>query len=382
MRNKTMKDKVKILYFMDGIGNGGGIQEMVIKWMQNIDREKFQIDILSYNRVNKDNFRERVAALGGKVFIIESFQNPKTFIKSIWQTKDFFHKNKYDILHAHSSSKAFFVMKYAKKYGVETRILHSHCASFVVNGAIPLMVAKALKKPTVNLATDYFACSVAAGNFLFGKEASDRIYYAHNGIDTSLFKPNHNTREKVREELGIKDKYVIGHIGRFMPQKNHAFLIDIFKEVCSMETSSVLVLVGDGSLKESIEEKVKKLGISDKVIFLGKRNDVNEIVQAFDLLLMPSLFEGLPVTAVEAQACGVPCLFSSSISSDAAIIPNCAFLDLNESAEFWAKKSIGFRNNEREIDPHKYIKERGYDIKVETDKLSHYYLSKVNGGTL
>lgn len=98
-----MKDKVKILYFMDGIGNGGGIQEMVIKWMQNIDREKFQIDILSYNRVNKDNFRERVAALGGKVFIIESFQNPKTFIKSIWQTKDFFHKNKYDILHAHSS---------------------------------------------------------------------------------------------------------------------------------------------------------------------------------------------------------------------------------------------------------------------------------------
>ena len=167
-----------------------------------------------------------------------------------------------------------------------------------------------------------------------------------------------------------------------MPQKNHAFLIDIFKEVCLMETSSVLVLVGDGSLKESIEEKVKKLGISDKVIFLGKRNDVNEIVQAFDLLLMPSLFEGLPVTAVEAQACGVPCLFSSSISSDAAIIPNCAFLDLNESAEFWAKKSIGFRNNEREIDPHKYIKERGYDIKVETDKLSHYYLSKVNGGTL
>lgn len=244
------------------------------------------------------------------------------------------------------------------------------------------MVAKALKKPTVNLATDYFACSVAAGNFLFGKEASDRIYYAHNGIDTSLFKPNHNTREKIREELGIKDKYVIGHIGRFMPPKNHAFLIDIFKEVCLMETSSVLVLVGDGGLKESIEEKVKKLGISDKVIFLGKRNDVNEIVQAFDLLLMPSLFEGLPVTAVEAQACGVPCLFSSSISSDAAIIPNCAFLDLNESAEFWAKKAIGFRNSEREIDPHKYIKERGYDIKVETDKLSHYYLSKVNGGTL
>jgi glycosyltransferase involved in cell wall biosynthesis len=376
-----MNNKIKILFFMDGIGNAGGIQEMAIKWMENIDREKYQIDILSYNTGKQDNYSERVRALGGEVFLIDTYMRKGKLFASLKQTDDFFKTHKYDILHAHSSSKAVFIMWYAKKYGIKTRILHSHCTQFVVRGKVALLFANMLKIPTLVLTTDYYACSPEAGEFLFGKKAIEdgKVTIAHNGIETSKFVRDDAIRNRMRAEFELNDKFVIGNVGRFRPQKNHTYLMDIFKAVTLLDEDAILVCAGNGELEESIKEKARQLGIDSKIRFLGFRNDINDIMQAFDVLVMPSLFEGLPVTGVEAQAIGIPALFATTITRDAAILPESGYLSLNDSPEIWAEKILSYKFVNRSSSAHKYILSHGYDIKVETNKIADFYKSKVNG---
>lgn len=370
-----MDNRIKVLFFMDGIGNAGGIQEMAIKWMENINRDKFKIDILSYNTGKKDNFADRVRDLGGEVYIIETYMRKGKALKSFSQTKHFFATHHYDILHAHSSSKALFIMWYAKKAGIKTRILHSHCTKFVVTKKIPLLIANLLKKPTIKLTTDYYACSPEAGEFLFGKKALDSklITIAHNGINAEKFKPDFEKREEMRKKLGIENKFVIGNVGRFRPQKNHTFLIDIFKKVYEQDTSAVLVCVGNGELENDIKQKAYDLGIDDRILFLGFRKDVNDIMQAFDVLVMPSLFEGLPVTGVEAQAIGVPALFATTITKDAAILPESSYLSLSDNVEKWSRKILEYKSVSHNANPYEWIVKRGYDIKEETHKLELFY---------
>lgn len=374
-----MEDKIQVLFFMDGIGNAGGIQEMAIKWMENIDNSKFQIDILSYNTGKKDNYIERVKAFGGNVYIIETYMKKGKALKSFKQTKEFFENHHYDILHAHSSSKAFFVMWYARKAGIRTRILHSHCTKFVVTKTVPRLIANMLKGPTKLLTTAYFACSPEAGSFLFGKKALEqkKIRIVHNGINTSIFKPDNNIRDKVRKELGIEDKFVIGNVGRFRPQKNHVYLMEIFKVIYENDKDTVLICVGDGELEDSIKKKAKDLGIQDRILFLGFRKDVSDIMQAFDVLVMPSLFEGLPVTGIEAQAIGIPVMLATTISTEAAILPSSSYVSLEDNPTVWSEKILSYKGKNHESNPHKWIRERGYDIKVETQKLAAFYEQSV-----
>ena len=373
-----MDKKIKILFFMDGIGNAGGIQEMSIKWMENIDRNKFHVDILSYDTGKKDNFPNRVKQLGGEIFIIPKYTNGDV-INSITKTKKFFEEHRYDILHAHSSSKAVFVMFYARKAGIKIRILHAHCSKFIVTDKKALLMANLLLVPTLKNTTDFFACSPEAGIFLFGEKAyaDNKVKIIHNGIDPRKYLPDSNIRNKIREELGVKEKFVIGNVGRFRRQKNHEFLIDVFAKVCSIDPDAFLVCVGNGELEESIKDKARKMGVFNRISFLGFRCDVNDIMQSFDLLLMPSLFEGLPVTAVEAQAEGIPGLFSSNISADVAILPTSSFLHLEDDLDVWAKKIVSYKNYKREENPYQYILDQGYDIQIETKKLEKVYIERL-----
>ena len=371
-----MNKKIKILYFMDGIGNAGGIQEMVIKWMENIDKEKFQIDILSYDTGKKDNYPERIKKLGGNVYIIPTYTKKGQLIKSLKSTKEFFEKNKdYDIIHAHASSKALFIMYYAKKLGIKSRILHSHCTQFVMTKKIALLIANLFKVPTNMLTTDYFACSPEAGEFLFGNNyvKNGSVYIAHNGINTDEFYYRSDIRNRIRKELGLQDKIIIGNVGRFRPQKNHNYLIEIFSEVYKKDNSAVLLLVGNGELEDQIREKVHYLGLEKSVYFLGFRKDVSDLMQAMDILVMPSLFEGLPVTGVEAQAEGLPCIFADTITRDAAIIPQSCYMRLEDSPEKWAEKILEVAYNYNRIDSLEFIRKKGYDIKLETQKMEEFY---------
>lgn len=368
---------IKVLFFMDGIGNAGGIQEMAIKWMENIDRSKVKIDILTYNHVKADNYKDRVKALGGEVYVIESFQDKNKFLLSMKQTASFFEQHSdYNIIHAHASSKAFFVLWFAKRSGIKVRILHSHATRFVMTGLLALMAAYILKPLANIMATHYFACSPEAGNFLFGKHK--KVFIAHNGVDTDVFSPNTSVRIQMRKELiGEDNCFLIGNVGRFRPQKNHKFLMEIFKEVCSLDNKSKLVCVGGGELENIIKEKARLLGILDRVLFLGVRKDVNNLMQAFDLLVMPSLFEGLPVTGVEAQAVGTPCLFASTISKDAAILPNTSYLKLEDSPKIWAEKILSYKNQNRIDNATEYVRQKGYDILLDTQKLQNFYFKEL-----
>lgn len=362
---------------MDGIGNAGGIQEMAIKWMENVDHSKVKIDILTYCHVKADNYTERVKALGGEVYVIESFQEKNKFLLSMSQTASFLKQHSdYSIIHAHASSKAFFVLWFAKKSGIKVRILHSHATRFVMTGKIALLAANILKPLANMMATNYFACSPEAGEFLFGKHK--KVFIAHNGIDTNLFFPNKSIRIQMRKELQVEDNcFLIGNVGRFRPQKNHTFLMDIFKEVCSLDNKARLVCVGGGELENAIKEKAKFLGISDRIIFLGVRKDVNKLMQAFDLLVMPSLFEGLPVTGVEAQAVGTPCLFASTITKDAAILPNTSYLKLEDSPKQWAEKILSYKQQHRLVNATDYVRQKGYDILLETQKMQNFYIEEL-----
>ena len=376
-----MKKKYKVLYFMDGIGNAGGIQEMVIKWLENMDTNNIQVDILSYNTGKSDNYKERVEKFGGKVYIVQTYVSRKYFWKSFKELNEFFKThNDYDVLHAHSSSKAIFIMLYAKIYGIKTRILHSHTTQIIMSGILPRLAATIFRPITNALSTDYFACSPEAGDFLFGRHASrqGKIKIIHNAINIEEYYYDCEIRKYMREKLNIDNKFVIGNVGRFKEPKNHTFLIDIFKEISILEPNSILLLVGNGELEESIKRKVKKVNLEEKVIFLGFRKDVNNLMQAMDILVMPSIFEGLPVTAVEAQAVGLPCVFSDAITKEAAILDESIYLSLTDSPKKWAKEIISINKKYKRDNKTKLIKKRGYDIAIETKKLEKFYKKVVD----
>lgn len=373
--------KIKILYFMDGIGNAGGIQEMIINWVKNFDLTKFQIDILSYDTGKKDNYSERFEKFGGKVYIIPTFTKKGQLFKSLKKTKDFFDKhNDYQILHAHASSKAFFIINEARKHNIKIRILHSHATKFVNRNFKSLFIGNILKPLTNLVATHYFACSHEAGNFLFGKKRMDSIgVFIPNGVDLNNFYYDENIALDKKKELKIpKEKIIIGNVGRFRPQKNHAFLIDVFYEITKINDNVVLILVGNGELLDAVIKKAKDLNIDDKVLFLGYRNDVNEIVQTFDVLVMPSLFEGLPVTCIEAQAVGIPCVLSSEITKDAKIIPNVEYLQLNDKKEKWVNTILKLSSKGKCLNSKKYLIEKNFDIKESAKLLESLYTKYIS----
>ena len=371
MENK----KIKILYFMDGIGNGGGIQEMVLNWVSHFDLSKYQVDILSYNTGKKDNYTERFEKYGGKIYLINTFTKKGYFCKSINETKKFFKEHyNYDIIHAHASSKAYFVLKEAKKNGIKIRILHSHCTQFVNRSFKSLLIGNILKLFCKGVATHYFACSHEAGYFLFGKKTMDKEgYFIPNGIDLSKFNYDNEIKLKIKEELEIdNDYFIVGNIGRFRPQKNHEFLINILPELLKINPKTILILCGTGELMDSIKKLAKDLNVYSNVKFLGYRKDVNNIINCFDIMVMTSLFEGLPVTAVEVQALGIPCVFSDSISKDTAINPNCSFVSLKDDYSIWAKKIIDtfHKGNIKNKD---ILIEKGFDIVSSSSFICEIY---------
>ena len=241
---------IKVLYFMDGIGNAGGIQEMVINWLKYFPNKKIHVDILSYDTGKLDNYTDRVSEFGCEVYIIKTFTRRGDFFESINQTKEFFkNHHDYDILHCHASSKAYYILKYAKKYGIKIRILHSHCANFVVKNPLSLIAGKMLKPLANYKSTHYFACSTEAGNFLFGKKRmKQKGYFIPNGVNVDDFTFNSKIKARILSELNLQNKIIIGNVGRFKMQKNHDFLIDVFYKIYHTNPKTILLLVGDGGL--------------------------------------------------------------------------------------------------------------------------------------
>lgn len=359
-----------------GKWHGGGVEAVVMNYYRHVDRSKVQFDFfcdsdstcIPYEEINK---------LGGRVIIIPPYQKIFRYLNEL---KKLFKNNEYKIVHSHISTLSVFPLYAAKKAGVPVRIAHSHSTSNKKEWKKNIL--KNLLRPfSKKYATDYFCCSELAGRYLFGNRCYDdgKVFLLKNAIDVNRFQFNSDIRNLKRKELEInEDTLIIGHVGRFVTQKNHSFLIEIFSELLKIHSNSKLLLVGKGPLFDEINRKVDRLNLSDKVIFLGQRADVNELYQAFDAVILPSLYEGLVVVLVEAQCAGLPCLSSTEISNETQITENLKLISLKEPASEWAKEILKLYTNHKRCQTLNKLNLSGYNINIEAIKLEKFYLEKQN----
>lgn len=366
-----MKSKpVRILHIVTYMGRGG-LETMIMNYYRHIDRSKVQFDFLVHRDFEAD-YDGEILDLGGKVYRISRL-NPFSF-KYHKELNDFIKNHpEYKIVHVHQDCMSSIALKAAMKNNVPIRIAHSHNANQDKN--IKYMIKRFYMRSIPRYATDLFACGEDAGNWMFKGKAFKIL---NNAIDSDLFKFNTNIRDEIRNDLNLNNKFVVGHVGRFDLQKNHSFLIDIFYEIQKIRTDSILLLIGSGDGKLTIKEKVRKLNIEDKVIFMGVRNDVNKLMQAMDVFVFPSLYEGLPVTLIEAQASGLPIIKSDNISDQCILTDNVVSISLDKSANSWAKEIFNFVDSFDRKNTSLEIINNGYDISSNAKWLENYYLNEVS----
>lgn len=348
----------------------GGAETMIMNHYRAIDRTKIQFDFLVH-RSHQGAYDNEIRQLGGRIYRAFPIR-PWNYCKYFKFLNKFFNEHYADFIavHSHIQENSGFPLKYAKKYGIKCRISHSHIADLGIDYKYPF---RKYGKYYVNkYASEKFACGKDAGIFLYGKKS--KFITFNNAIDSNKFKYNTEILIKTRAKLGIENKFVIGHIGRFCYQKNHTYIIDIFNELLKLKPNSTLVLVGDGPLRSGIEDKVNKLQIQNNVLFLGIRGDISDLMQAFDILLFPSLFEGLPVSIIEAQAAGLPCVLSDTIDNKTAITPNVSFISLSADIQKWVETLLSFQDFERK-DTSEYIINANYDIHRNATWLTNFYLN-------
>ena len=360
--------------------SGGGIQTLLINLLEHFDREKIQYDFLLLDDGEEYELESKLKSLGATVYKLEGIwvRKPQDYFKYC-KALDLFFKEHHDYyaVHMNSSSKNFFVLYYAKKYQVKIRIAHSHNTGFQTKSKSQILIGNAFKNPLKKVSTHYFACSEYAGEWLFGKKAvqEGKVFVMPNAIDLDQFCFSQETRERMRVELGVQDNIVIGHVGRFSNQKNHDFLIDIFEEIHKKESNAVLVLAGIGELMDECKKKVENLDLSDCVRFLGFRTDIMNLTQAMDIFLMPSFYEGFPVTGIEAQAVGLPCEFSDTITREAKLIDQVTYVSLQSGTDEWATEVLKLVGTSDRNNCKKVLKERGFDINDIVRYLEDFYLS-------
>lgn len=350
---------------------GGGVESVVMNYYRHIDRSKIQFDFICDNDSTNIPYDE-IEKLGGRVILVPPYQKVFKYQKEL---KRIFKENKYKIVHSHINTLSVFPLYAAKCAKVPVRIAHSHSTTNKKEWKKNLL--KQVLRPFSKVyATNYMCCSELAGRWLFGNKEYDKgnVYLLNNAIDLDKFKYDEKIRKQKRKELNINDStLVIGHIGRFVAQKNHTFLIDIFNEVHKQNNDSLLMLVGQGPLMNEIQEKVNNLGLKDSVIFLGQRNDANELYQAMDVFVLPSLYEGLPVVGVEAQASGLLCFLSSDMTKETKVLDSTKFMSLDISSKEWVNRIIEVLDGKKRKDSEKEMTNNNFNIKKETKNLEARY---------
>lgn len=358
--------------------NRGGLETFVMNVYRCLDKSEYQFDFL-VNRGEGD-YTEEIRSYGGRIFVVPQAVNG--WFKYTKALNKFFKENQgvYSAVHLEASSLSnITTLYYAKKYSVPVRIIHSHSTAVGKKGLTRFchLLIHHFSKPFVStVATHFVGCSDKAIDWLFkGTSAKKKAILIKNGINAKLYTYNQIVRKEIRTEFNLGESLVIGHVGRLSPVKNHSFLLDIFKEILSLRPDSILMLVGDGPERESIERRAKSLGIYNKILFTGTRTDVNRLLQAIDIIVMPSLYEGLPLCLVEAQASGLPLLLADTISRQSKLIDNVVFKSLTDSPKSWGEEAISITSNYQRDDTSIAIKENGYDIKATTDQLVNIYNS-------
>ena len=370
--SKEKQEKPIIVAQVMGKWVGGGVESVIMNYYRHLDHSKVQFDFIC----DEDSTRipyDEIKKLGGRVFLVPKYQNLPKYLKTL---EKLFKENQYRIVHSNINTLSVFPLYAAKKAGVPIRISHSHSTSNPKEWRRNL-IKNILRPFSKRYATDFFTCSEVAGRYLFGNKAFNQgeVKIIHNAIDVDKFKFDEVARKKLRQEFGIKDStVVIGHVGRFVQQKNHTFLVDVFKEYHEKNPDSKLLLVGSGPLEDEIKKRVEKLGLKDSVLFLGQRDDINKLYSVMDVFCLPSLYEGLPVVGVEAQAAGLPTIFSNGVSSEAIISKNAKIVAVQEVEAYIKKIDEVTQNNKQRMSA--AISEN-MSIKKEAIKLEKLYFRPI-----
>lgn len=370
-----MKEPIRVLQII-GIVAGGGVEAVIMNYYEHIDRTKVQFDFIVHDD-NKIDITQKVEAMGGKVYkVTPYYKNPIAFMHGIYKVIRDHH---YRIVHSNMNTLSAFSLFAAWVAGAPVRILHNHSTSSP--GETKRNIMKFMLRPFARLfANHYLACSRLAGEWMYGRKMMDsgKVTIVNNAIDLKKYAFNPQKRKILRKELGLADEFVIGHVGRFMFQKNHEFLIDVFAEAYKKNPHMALLLVGDGPLRPAMEEKVRRLGLTGHVKFLGLRNNVQDFYHVMDLFILPSHYEGLPVVGVEAQANGLLCLFSTKVTKETRLTHSAQFLDLEAGASMWAEGIISLKC-ERNKKAGDELRQAGFEINKETEKLVKFYIELSTG---
>ena len=346
--------------------NRGGLETMIMNYYRNIDRKKIQFDFLVH-RGYRASYDDEIESYGGKIYRLSRLIPwSKNYIRML---DAFFQEHpEYKIVHVHQDCLSGVILKVAEKNGVPIRIAHSHNSS--QNKNLKYLIKLWYKRWIPKYATQLLACGKEAGDWMFEGQPYQVL---NNAIDAKKYKYDLKIREKMRQQLQISgDTKVIGHVGRFSEPKNHSFLIDIFQCIHEENKNTKLLLVGDGELYNQIQEKVKKYGLEEAVIFTGVRADVTDLMQAMDVFLFPSLYEGLPLTLIEAQAAGLPCIISDKVPIECAITNLVQQVSLNSDKKKWASVVLETTCERKEM--YLEICEAGFDIRKNVCKLQEMYI--------
>lgn len=370
-----MNGPVRVLQVV-GRMDRGGAETMLMNLYRFIDRSKVQFDFLVHTNEQCD-YDGEIRKLGGNIYHMPRYagKNHLLYIKR-WQ--DFLKSHpELKIIHGHMRSTAAIYLRIAKRYGLFT-IAHSHSTASRGN-KIEQLIKNIMQIP-IRFSADFFlACSEEAGKWLFGEKTTKKDNYKvlRNAIDVKKYRFDEGKRDEIRKILGIEDSFVVGHVGSFTSPKNHRFLLNVFHEMQRQAQNSVLLLVGDGPLRAEIEKQISGLGLQRKVILTGKIPNVNDYLQAMDVFVFPSTFEGIPLAMVEAQAAGLPCIISDRISPEVLITDSIKSLPLHQNFEVWAQEILEFKNGYQRRDTTDEIYKAGYDVESNARWLERFYIERV-----
>lgn len=345
--------------------NYGGVEMVVMNYYRHMDRSRVQFDFFALEGSTLPQ-REEIERLGGRVYVVPKYTHLPQYERKIGRL---FRQNGYQIVHSHMNTLSVLSLWGAKRAGVPNRIAHNH--STVGRGEGAKNVMKYLLRPFATVyPTRLCACSRTAGSWLYG-EKPFRVF--NNAIELDRFTYDASKRKAVRQELGLGDELVLGHVGRFCYAKNHEFLLDVMAEVCKQRPDAVLLLIGEGENEAAARRKAEALGLQRNVRFLGRQSDPAKFYQAMDAFVLPSRYEGLGIVLIEAQAAALPVICSTEVPQEAQVLPEMQYLSLRESPAVWADAAIRAAEDARRRDTSAEMRAGGFDIVTEAKKLEEFY---------
>ena len=368
---------IRILHIVDSIKRDSGISSFIMNSYVMIDKEKFQYDFLVGTKT-ENSYENEINKLGGNVYYIGDVFSIRSIIKANKKSEIFIKDNisNYDIFHLHTSAMSIFTLRYVKKYGGNCRIIHSH-SSMTSKNKIKASIHRILNVFGLKYASDYFACSAEAADFLFGKNSKIResVTIIKNAVNPEDYNFSEELRINARKSIGITNEVVLLHVSNFSPIKNISFLILLLDELIKKKIKCKLLLVGDGPEKKKIEIDVKKKGLESKCIFTGKKTNVKTYYNIGDIFLLPSIKEGLPVSVIEAQACGLYCVVSDPITRECDV-GNVKFLPLE--IEKWKEHIELFihKSKEERLKKAKEFNKSVFSMKQEILRIEKIYSEK------